>query len=128
MASKGEDPSIDKLIEEAEKRGFTIVLGKDLRLSVGKEKDLSIEIGKKKGRFPFRRLSRQPSYRSARCLLLGTWEGFDWCSIPALPRDANRVSVSARFAAIALALARAGCSAPSAYIQAPYDISSKSVT
>jgi hypothetical protein len=49
MASKGEDPSIDKLVEEAEKRGFTIVLGKDLRLSVGKEKDLSIEIGKKKG-------------------------------------------------------------------------------
>ncbi len=57
--------------------------------------------------------------------LMGTWEGFDCCSIPALPRDANRVSVSARFAAIALARFRAGCAAPSAFVQLPYDNSTK---
>ena len=49
LTASGDDPSIDKLIKDAEERGFTIVLGKDLRLSVAKDKDLTIEIGKKKG-------------------------------------------------------------------------------
>ena len=33
------------------------------------------KIGEKKGRFPFRKLSRQPSYLFAGRGLLGTWEG-----------------------------------------------------
>ena len=50
LADGGKDSSIDKIMEEAGKRGFTIVLGKDLRLNVGKDSDeLSLEIGKKKG-------------------------------------------------------------------------------
>ena len=55
--------------------------------------------GEKKGRFPLRKLSRQPSYRSARCLLFGALEGFDCRSFPAP----------------ALARLRAGCAAPSAF-------------
>ena len=44
-----EDKSIEDIIKQAVDRGFTLVLGKDLRVNVGKEKDLSFDIGKKKG-------------------------------------------------------------------------------
>ncbi len=49
MAEKKDTSPLDDVIKKIEERGFTIVLGKDLRLKVDKEKDLSIEIGKKKG-------------------------------------------------------------------------------
>ena len=59
--------------------------------------------GEKKGRSPFRKLSRQPSHPFAGRGLLGTWEGFDCGSVPAP----------------ALARLRGGRSAPSALIQLP---------
>ena len=56
--------------------------------------------GKRKA--AFLRVGFPGNHRTALCAacFLGTWEGFYLCSIPALPRDANRVSVSARFAAM----------------------------
>ncbi|MBR0482429.1 MAG: hypothetical protein IJJ48_08165, partial [Firmicutes bacterium] len=56
-----EDKSIEDIIKQAVDRGFTLVLGKDLRVNVGKEKDLSFDIGKKKG--PGLRVGFDKEYR-----------------------------------------------------------------
>ncbi len=48
MSEKKETSLFDEIIKEAGERGFTIVLGKDLRINVGKSRDVSIDIGKKK--------------------------------------------------------------------------------
>ncbi len=56
-----EDKSIEDIIKQAVDRGFTLVLGKDLRVNIGKEKDLSFDIGKKKG--PGLRVGFDKEYR-----------------------------------------------------------------
>lgn len=48
MSEKDNTSPLDDLIKKAGERGFTLVLGKDLRINIGKDSDVSVDIGKKR--------------------------------------------------------------------------------